>query len=64
VKHKHTLLTLLLAAALAVLVLDRSAHAEPDPALTRELVERMTRALEAQARQTERLVQAAERCKR
>lgn len=31
-------------------------HADPQPALDRELVERMTRALEAQAR-------AAERCK-
>lgn len=40
------------------------AHAEPQPALDRALVERLVRALETQARATERLVQATERCHR
>lgn len=40
-------------------------HADAtQPALDRQLVERMTRALENQARQTERLVAATERCNR
>lgn len=40
------------------------AHADPQPALDRQLTERLVRALEAQARATERLVQATERCRR
>lgn len=39
-------------------------HADPTPALDRQLVERMTRALEAQAKATQELVRATERCKR
>lgn len=38
-------------------------HAEPDPALDRQLVERMVRAMESQAHATEDLVRATERCK-
>lgn len=44
--------------------LDRSARADPNAALDRQLVERMVRALEDQARATDKLVQATERCKR
>lgn len=39
----------------------RVAHADPQPALDRQLVERMTRALEDQVRATDKLVQATER---
>jgi hypothetical protein len=53
-----------LAFAIVILVLDRQAHAEPDSALTRQLIERLVRATEDQARATDRLVQATERCKR
>lgn len=38
------------------------AHADPQPALDRQLVERMTRALEAQASATQQLVRVTERC--
>lgn len=58
------LVATLFAVGLALALTDRHAHADPSPALDRQLVERMTRALEAQARATERLVQATERCKR
>jgi uncharacterized protein HemX len=40
------------------------AHAEPQPALDRGLVERVVRAQEAQAHQLEALVRATEKCKR
>lgn len=40
-------------------------HADSSPAaLDRQLVERMTRALEAQAKATQELVRATERCHR
>ena len=40
-----------------------SAHADPQPALDRQLVERMTRALEEQARATQQLARVMERCR-
>lgn len=48
----------------ALLATLSGAHADPSPALDRQLVERMVRALEAQAHATDRLVQATERCQR
>jgi hypothetical protein len=39
-------------------------HADPVPALDRQLVERMVRALEDQSRAIDRLVNATEKCKR
>lgn len=50
--------------ALAFVAGCSTAHAEPAPALDRQLVERLVRALERQAQATERLVTATERCKR
>lgn len=47
--------------ALAIAV-GNHAHADPQPALDRQLVERMTRALEANASATRDLVHAVERC--
>lgn len=38
------------------------AHADPSPALDRQLTERMVRALETQASATRDLVRATERC--
>jgi len=40
------------------------AHADPQPALDRQLVERLVRAQESQARALEALTRAAERCAR
>jgi hypothetical protein len=37
-------------------------HADPSPALDRQLTERMVRALEAQALATRDLIRATERC--
>lgn len=55
---------LLLLVVVVLLWIPLCSHAEPQPALDRQLVERIVRALEAQARATERLVQAEERCHR
>jgi hypothetical protein len=63
VMRANVLLALALGVAL-LFALDRSAHADPESALDRQLVERMVRALEDQARATDKLVQATERCKR
>jgi hypothetical protein len=52
------------AIVISLLALERSSHADPAPAMDRQLVERMVRALEDQARATNKLVSAVERCKR
>lgn len=54
---------MLIVAALCGSALPR-VHADPEPALDRALVERMARALEQQARATDSLVRATERCKK
>lgn len=54
---------LLLVIVIVLLWIPLCSHADPQPALDRQLVERLVRATEAQARATERLLQAVERCK-
>jgi hypothetical protein len=59
----RTLLAFALVFVLGALTASASRlHAEPIPAFDRNLVERMVRAEEAQARKLEDLVRAAERC--
>lgn len=62
--HGSFVLAIGLGIALGLLLQDRQAHADPQAALDRQLTERMVRALEDQARATQRLVEAEERCKR
>lgn len=59
-----TNLTIVVAVAALALAALSGARAEPQPAFDRPLVERLVRAQEAQTRALEKLVSAAERCKR
>jgi hypothetical protein len=51
-------------AVVATWVRGTTVHAAEEPALDRQLTERMTRALEAQARATSELVRATEKLRR
>jgi hypothetical protein len=53
----------LLTMTVGILASRSFAHAEPQPALDRALVERLVRAQEAQVHALEALTRAAERCK-
>jgi hypothetical protein len=55
------LITVIATTAVAAL---SGAHAEPQPAFDRSLVERLVRAEEAQTRSLEKIASAAERCNR
>lgn len=59
----RTLIALVCGVLLGAALVGGSVHADPSPALDRQLVERMVRALEDQVHATDRL-QATERCKR
>jgi hypothetical protein len=63
-KYDRLIFALMVIVAAASFSVGARVHADPEPALDRQIVERMTRALEAQAHATEALVRATERCKK
>jgi hypothetical protein len=63
--NRSIVIAVLVGVVVGLGIAGRHVHADStQPALDRQLTERMVRALENQARQTERLVQATERCRK
>lgn len=60
----RTVLAFVAGAAIAAALTTAHVHADPQPALDRQLVERLVRSQEEQTRQLQALVRATEKCQR